>query len=132
MVIVLFFYVGHGNVFHGNDGDGHYHCHGHGHGATILMCFFLIQSGDVVWRVDDELVGVEGDMEGDAEGAEEEEVEEEEGDGDGGDQHGTVTSFEFGEFSVLPLEEVGDGGYLLKTGFLLKLFILAENQLIFT
>ena len=73
--------------------------------------------------MDDELVGVEGDMEGDAEGAEEE--------GDGGDQHGIVTSFEFGEFAVLPLEEVGDGGYLLKTGFLLKLYILAENQLIF-
>ena len=63
--------------------------------------------------MDDELVGVEGDHEGDAEGAEEE-VEE---DGDGGDQHGTVTSFEFGEFSVLPLEEVGDAEYLLKTGF---------------
>ena len=74
--------------------------------------------------MDDELVGVEG-----VEGAEEEEVEE---DGDGGDQHGRVTSFEFGEFAVLPLEEVGDGGYLLKTGFLLKLFISAENQLIFT
>ena len=66
----------------------------------------------MVWRVDGEIVGVEGDEEGDAEGAEEKE------EGDGGDHLGTVTSFEFGEFSVLPLEEVGDAEYLLKTGFL--------------
>jgi len=106
------------------------------------------QSGDVVWRVDGEVVGVGGDEEG----AEEEEGEcflcgdestclhqdqvcdgtsdcpigettvggEDEDDCNfgSGDHPGTgsVTLLEFGEFSVSPLEEVGDGGYLLKTG----------------
>ena len=60
--------------------------------------------------MDGEVVGVEEDEEGDAEAAEEEEE---------GDNLGTAgTLFEFGQFSVLPLEEVEEGGYLLKTGFL--------------
>ena len=37
---------------------------------------------------------------------------------------GSVTLLEFGEFSVSPLEEVGDGGYLLKTGFRKAIFFL--------
>ena len=34
------------------------------------------------------------------------------------------TLLQFGEFSVSPLEEVGDGGYLLKTGFRKAIFFL--------
>ena len=34
-----------------------------------------------------------------------------------------ITSLDFGEFSVLELEEVDEGRYLLKTGGFLKTFI---------
>ena len=47
----------------------------------ILICVFLIQSGDVVWRVDGEVVAVEGDEQGDTEAAKKE--EDDDGDNDG-------------------------------------------------
>ena len=47
------------------------------------------------------------------------------------DHPGTATVFEFGEFSVLPLEEVEDGGYLLKTGVFGKLLFFLRNFYLF-
>ena len=59
-----------------------------------------LQSGDVVWLVDGERV-VE-----DLQDVEEGQTE--------------STTLDVGQFSVLPLEEVGEDGYHLKTGLLTK------------
>ena len=58
------------------------------------------QSGDVVWLVDSKQV-VE-----DLQDVEEGQTQ--------------STTLDVGQFSVLPLEEVGEGGYHLKTGLLIK------------
>ena len=53
-------------------------------------------------------------------------------DGEAGhpDDGDLITSLDFGEFSVLQLEEVDEGRYLLKTGGFLKAFIfLVLNNL---
>ena len=60
----------------------------------------FLQSGDVVWLVDGEEV-----LE-DLEDVEEGQTQ--------------STTLDVGQFSVLPLEEVGEGGYHLKTGLLIK------------
>ena len=63
----------------------------------MLVVNTSLQSGDVVWLVDGEHV-VEDVEEGQTQS----------------------TTLDVGQFSVLPLEEVGEGGYHLKTGLLIK------------
>ena len=75
----------------------------------VLMVNTSLQSGDVVWLVDGEHV-----MEN------LQDVEE------GQTQS---TTLDVGQFSVLPLEEVGEGGYHLKTGLLTKSTSLVTSYL---
>ena len=70
----------------------------------MLVVNTSLQSGDVVWLVDGEHV-VE-----DLENVEEGQTQ--------------STTLDVGQFSVLPLEEVGEGGYHLKTGLLINLLKL--------
>ena len=75
----------------------------------MLVVNTSLQSGDVVWLVDGEHV-VE-----DLENVEEGQTQ--------------STTLDVGQFSVLPLEEVGEGGYHLKTGLLTKSTSLVSSYL---